>query len=921
MNGFHDTLLSNSRGSFAQSVVKGEALLARQAEVVNALLARLREVVPPGPPLHEDVTPPPRMLLSVHDGTPPPRTYLPFSKSTILTRARGEPALGHELAREIATAERIDALVSFVTTGGVRALRAAFEQHAAAGRPFRLLTTTYTGATEADAIEMLARLPNAQVRVSYDARRTRLHAKAWLFSRQSGLDTAYVGSANLSQAALFGGHEWMVKTSAFDLPTVVEKFRGTFETLWNDAEFEVFDPTRVEDGARLRAALAREKGGGHRDIAEISAFFNLAPYPFQLEILERLEAERRLHGRTRNLVVAATGTGKTVVAAFDYRRRIGSDGVRPRLLFLAHREEILAQAIATFRNVIRDGAFGQLLAGGAEPESHSHLFSTIQSFNARDLIHRLGPDYWNHVVIDECHHAPAPSYRVVAEQIRPVVLVGLTATPERSDGHSLLPDFDGHVAAELRLWQALERQLLVPFEYYGISDNTDLRDVRWTRGTYLLDDLSRLYTGNDRRAELVIAQTASRVGNARTMRALGFCVSVAHAEFMARKFVAAGIPAIAVHGGSEEELRRTAPGKLERREVNVLFTCDLYNEGVDLPFVDALLLLRPTSSATLFMQQLGRGLRLDDGKESCLVLDFIGQHREDFRFDRLLSAMTGLPRGTLRAAVTEGFPTLPSGCHLQLDRVARDQVLTSLRRTLRGGITRLSDELYALVGSRGSTIRLAEFLHETGREVGEVFTDGISWSAIKRAVGLAVPVASPGADTIARKLPRLLHIDEPERLTLYRALFDASPVSVPGDAVSHRRLLMLAYQMFHERAEKFTAESIVARLRAHPAVCSDLVELCDVLADEVALATTISPPDPAWPLAVHRRYGRREVLTAIGRWTETRKPDAREGVVYAARGRSCGRGKLLFVDSTNLTKRYLATTSSTTMRWSVGHDG
>jgi HKD family nuclease len=332
--------------------------------------------------LGEDVAPPPRMLLSVHAGTPPQRTLLAFSTSTILTRARGEPALGHELAREVATAERIDALVSFVTVGGVRALREPLEQHAAAGRPFRLLTTTYTGATEAAAIEMLARLPGAQVRVSYDARRTRLHAKAWLFSRLSGLDTAYVGSANLSQAALFGGHEWTVKASAADLPAVVEKFRGTFETLWNDPEFEAFDPARSDDCARLRAALAHEKGGGHRD-TEVSAFFTLMPYPFQLEILERLHAERTLHGRMRNLIVAATGTGKTVVAAFDYRRHIGAGGLRPRLLFLAHREEILTQAMATFRNVLRDGAFGELLASGAEPESYTHLFSSIQSFNTR----------------------------------------------------------------------------------------------------------------------------------------------------------------------------------------------------------------------------------------------------------------------------------------------------------------------------------------------------------------------------------------------------------------------------------------------------------------------------------------------------------------------------------------------------------
>jgi superfamily II DNA or RNA helicase/HKD family nuclease len=569
----------------ALSAVGGDKLerLNKQAAIANDLLTRIRELAPPGPPSAENVEPPPRLLLSVHDGTPPVRTELPFGVTTVLTRARGEPAIGHELEREIATAESIDALVSFVTVSGVRALREALEKHAQDGGRLRLLTTTYTGATDAEALEALAGLPNVQVRISYDARRTRLHAKAWLFSRASGLDTAYVGSANLSSSALFQGHEWMVKVSAADLPAVIAKFRGTFETLWNDPEFEPFDVSVEEHRARLRQALAAERGGGRHGPATLT-FFTLAPYPFQTEILERLQAERELHGRRRNLVVAATGAGKTVVAAFDYKRRIGSDGLPPRLLFLAHREEILAQALATFRNVLRDGAFGDLLVGGEEPARYDHLFASIQSVNSRGLLDRFGAECWDHVVIDECHHAPAQSYQAVVGRIRPAVLVGLTATPERADGQSLLPDFDNHIAAELRLWHALERQLLVPFEYYGISDNTDLRDARWSRGSYVTEDLEKLYTGNDHRASLVIGQTLRRVGDPRRMRALGFCVSVAHAQFMARRFSEAGIPALAVHGGSSDADREGGPRRLERREVNVLFTCDLYNEGIDLPF-------------------------------------------------------------------------------------------------------------------------------------------------------------------------------------------------------------------------------------------------------------------------------------------------------------------------------------------------
>jgi hypothetical protein len=337
--------------------------------------------------------------------------------------------------------------------------------------------------------------------------------------------------------------------------------------------------------------------------------------------------------------------------------------------------------------------------------------------------------------------------------------------------------------------------------------------------------------------------------------------------------------------------------------VNIVFTCDLYNEGVDLPFVDTLLMLRPTSSAALFTQQLGRGLRLSEEKTSCLVLDFIGQHREDFRFDRVLSAMTGLPRGALREAVKQGFPTLPSGCHLQLDRVARDQILTSLERTLRGGQRRLVEDLLAL-RTHGEDLRLARFLQETGRDLSEVFRNGVSWSAIKRAAGMPVATAGPEERDIARRLSRLLHIDEPERLALYRALFVDPAAAIPDDALARRRLMMLAYQMFHERGERCTSESFIAQLRAHPAICGDLEDLFEVLADRVPLVTVSMAPDPTWPLAVHRQYGRREVLTAVGRWTESRRPESREGVVVLKESRV----ELLFVTLDKSEKRFSVTT-------------
>jgi superfamily II DNA or RNA helicase/HKD family nuclease len=896
--------------------IKGERQLERQIGLCNELLQRLRAAAPDAVPEEQDVAIPGELLFALHQGTPPLRTELPFAVTTLLTRAHGEPQLGHELSREIATADSIDALVSFVTLSGFRCLQPALDAHAQAGRRLRLLTTTYTGATEAAAVEAIANLPGVEVRISFDARRTRLHAKAWLFVRPNGLDTGYVGSANLSRAALFSGHEWMVKVAQADMPHVLDKFRGAFESLWEDPEFEAYDPADDAHRARLRSALRHERGETDRE-SQPRWFFTLRPYPFQLEILERLEAERTLHERRRNLVVAATGTGKTVIAAFDYQRQIHQSALRPRLLFLAHREEILRQARDTFRHVLRDESFGELLAGGRDPATFDYLFATVQSVNARGLLDRFAPDHWEYVVVDECHHLPAPSYQAFIERIRPRLLLGLTATPERSDGRSLLPDFGDQIAAELRLWHALERQLLAPFEYYGLHDGVDLRAARWGRGAYAEGDLDRLYTGNDRRAELVAAQLARRLGGdgILRMRALGFCVSVAHADFMARKFRDLGIPALAVHGESLDEERGRAPRRLESREVNVLFTCDLYNEGVDLPFVDTLLFLRPTSSPSLFLQQLGRGLRLHEGKETCLVLDFIGQHRREFRFDRLLSALTGLPRGSLREAVERGFPTLPSGCHLDLDPVARGLVLDNVKAALRGGRVRLGEELRAI-----GNVGLREFLEKSGRELEDVYDAG-GWTAIRRAAGILGHLPMAGEEDLGSKLRLITHVDDPERLQLQirtaRALLprpDAAAMvrdiaavaleALPSNNLDRRRLLMLGYQLFPAHADQFGADAVVRRFVEQPSLCAELLELSQVLLDQVALASAHPLPDASWPLALHRRYSRREILTAVGRWTESQKPDAREGMVRLAEART----EILFVTLDKSHRRFSPTT-------------
>jgi superfamily II DNA or RNA helicase len=333
--------------------------------------------------------------------------------------------------------------------------------------------------------------------------------------------------------------------------------------------------------------------------------------PFQERMLELVELSRS-RGYHRNLLVSATGTGKTVMAAVDYAR-LRSTLPRTRLLFVAHLVEILEQSLAMFRHVMRDHTFGELWVGGARPAAFEHVFASIQSLTAAGREH-LSPDHFDVVIVDEFHHAAAASYRFLMEELAPRQLLGLTATPERADGLPILHWFGDRIAAELRLWDAIEQYRLVPFTYYGIHDGVDLRDVPWRRG-HGYDDaaLTNVYTSDQAWVRFVFKQLESHVDDVAAMRCLGFCVSVAHAQYMAAQFQHLGVAAVAVVGTTSDADRRAALHGLADGKVQVVFAVDLFNEGVDVPAIDTLLMLRPTQSATLtFSNSSGRGHRTHD---------------------------------------------------------------------------------------------------------------------------------------------------------------------------------------------------------------------------------------------------------------------------------------------------------------------
>ncbi len=825
---------------------------------------------------------PPVVIRSVHEANvelPYPQTGL--RKPWLFSSSRSEPSLLSELSAELKTTDSVDILVSFITWSGVRKIYDLLKHITAVNAlgqsqtKLRIITTTYMGATEARAVKALAELPNVQLRISLDGRRTRLHAKAWIFKRANGFGTAYIGSANLSASALVNGIEWTVKITERNNSDVYQNADAHFETLWNDKEFQLFDKNDTHHYEALEKSLREQSGrdnNHYNSVLNVSTtWFELQPKAYQQEMLDSLTAERDMN-RNRNLVVAATGTGKTVVAAFDYARLAKQQGGQPKLLFVAHRVQILSQALQTFRQVLRDSNFGELMDGNRQPDSYDHLFATIGTVNSRRLIEKLGYQYWMMVIIDEAHHLPAPSFDRFASSIQPKVLLGLTATPERSDGTSLGKYFDsrpdGSPAVSLRLWDALSQQLLCPFEYYATHDDVDFSSVNW-RGAATDAALGNILSASDIRANSALRAIEDYVSDIHITKAIGFCVSVQHALFMSQFFNARGLPSSALTGTNTAEEREQAIKALEQGAIKVIFTCDLFNEGVDIPSVNVLLLLRPTQSPVLFQQQIGRGLRLYSDKESCLILDFIGTYSQEFRFDILFRSLTNQSRKSLIDSVEQSFGVLPPGCHIQFDKVARERVLSNLKLTLKLNARRLQAELAAWSSAKDRTkIKLKDFLRDNHIELVDVYAGDHYWTGHKRAVGIPCKDLGQNETKWSKRLLSILAIDDRALLAEWHSFLTTGV----GDTV---RLQMLIYHL--ETSGLMGSAEFLASIENNAAFKTELLEIIEWQLDQSNRSSTPISSIHSYPLSLFCRYTRQQILCAVQHHTSAKRPAFREG--------------------------------------------
>ena len=871
---FLEHLLANALATF-----RGGEAVEQQQRLVQRIVTTLAEELGRDWTRRLSISTPLRRLLAVHAQPPdsvPNRPDTPLARSALLTGTRLDPNLGSQLRKEIATADRVDVLCSFIRWSGLRVLlddlRQLTGRRSEDGPRLRVITTSYMGATDPKAIEALSELPNTEIRVSYDTKRTRLHAKAYLFHRETGFGSAYIGSANLSNAALSEGLEWTTKISHYELPYLWSKITGTFETYWQDEEFQPYygeAPDRFRQAIDLERAATVEPG--------VAVAFDLRPYPFQEEILDVLAAEREIQQKHRHLVVAATGTGKTMIAAFDYARICRERGRKPSLLFVAHREEILRQSAGAFRGVLRDQNFGDLLVGGRSPEQENHLFCSIQSYNARDLVRRAA-DAFEYIVVDEFHHAAAPSYRQLLNHVQPQILLGLTATPERSDQLDIYHWFDGRTSAEIRLPDAINRRLLCPFQYFGVSDAVDLDGLTWQRGGYRVEDLDNLYTGNDVRARLVLDKVHQLLLNPRHARGLGFCVSKAHAEFMAKFFGQHGVPSAALTSDSAAALRRSVQERLRNREINFIFVVDLYNEGVDIPEVDTVLFLRPTESLTVYLQQLGRGLRQHSKKECLTVLDFIGAQRREFRFASRFRALSTKPEGRLDREIEHGFPHLPSGCVIQLERVAQQRVLDNVRESVRLLRPRMIESLRNLGQYLGRAPMIEEALEYLDTSLDELLKRGL-WSRLLADAGLKEVPSDPDEERLSRGLRRISHVECAEQIRQWFCLLDRTSNDIPGDV---RLAELLHVSLWGNDSKGWTLETAVDRLRQNPTATDDLRAILQYRLRHAPTHHAGRVPEVGGPLTIHAAYTRDEILVGLGHWSLERRPDQREGVLHIA---------------------------------------
>ncbi|UOK41493.1 MULTISPECIES: DUF3427 domain-containing protein [Flavobacterium] len=880
-------LLSQHIGStikHAFNLIKADDVLERQIDVANKIILFLRDEINKEEFDNDLIITEGKILkavftkidshftdldLRLKEITP----YTRLTHSELFTGGNSGTTLESELRKEILSSDRVDLLVSFIKWKGIRILEQELKEFTNRGGKLRVITTTYVGATDSKAVEFLASLPNSEVKVSYNTGNERLHAKAYLFERNSGFHTGYIGSSNFSRSALTDGLEWNLKITTKEVGHIIDKFRKTFESYWQNTDFELFDPKNHVE----KLAKALNEGKFSKDFQLNVSFFDIKPFTYQNEILEKLEVERSIHGRNKNLVVAATGTGKTVISAFDYKN-FKRNNTSFKLLFIAHRKEILQQARATFQGILQDNNFGDLWVDGLEPSNNEYVFASVQTLNNKLNSVKLSPEYYDFIILDEAHHISATSYRPILNYFNPKVLLGLTATPERMDGENILDDFCNRVAAEIRLPEALNKKLLCPFQYFGITDSVDLTKVKWEKGRYVASELTNLYTNNDSRVGQIIKNLQKYTIDLNNVCALGFCVSIEHAIFMAEKFSLAGLKAAYLTGKNSTE-REQLRWQLKNKEINYLFVVDIFNEGVDIPEIDTVLFLRPTESLTVFLQQLGRGLRLADGKECLTVLDFVGNARPEYDFESKFRAIIGKTTTSVQKEIENDFPHLPLGCSIVLEKKTKETILENIRKATSLNVNQLLNKIRNYQHQTTLPLTLNNFIEFNHIPIETIYKKD-SWSRLRQRAGVIENFEDINEKQIYSAIRnKWLSTNS---TSYFNFILDIANqgfnININEFNENEKMmLLMLHYDVWQNAGGFDSLEKSINEIGKNKVLVKEIIEVLELLIDKVDFKEVDIQLPYNQPLKLHARYTRDQILAAFRLSTFEKKSSSREG--------------------------------------------
>lgn len=842
-------LLTHLNELFYKSIVELQhnQLTGEMIETTNRWLSALDEPLLVAP-LHRELT----------SSTTTPVHYEKSLRAwdLIAPGQENQEKLLHHLIDELSTAQSADWMVSFTRHSGIQALVPSFQEAERINKPIRILTSFYMNITEAKALRTLMQFKNIEIKIYEPIKKNQaFHPKAYLFTRETNLHSAIIGSSNLSKSALTNGLEWNVRIPHSPLTSLVSQAQTLFNNLWNSNEaipctsviLDQYEQHHL-DSPKIKQFIVNDR------VAEPPVEYEvIQPNEMQLPALEQLH-RLRLKQQTKAMVIAATGTGKTYLAAFDVKQFAAK-----RVLFVAHRGKLLSQAEETFKKIFTDihATFGRYQANQKDLDKQ-FTFATIQTFSKEIHLEQFDPNTFDYIIIDEFHHAASESYQKILNYFTPQFLLGITATPERMDGLNIFKLVDHNIAYEIRLYDALVQDLLTPFHYFGIQDDDaiDYEAIPQKNGLYIEKDLVEALERSSR-TEYILEMMTKFGHSGKAQVGLGFCVNIDHAEYMAAEFNKHQIESLAITSKQTEAEREQAIQRLEDDQdpLSFIFTVDLFNEGVDIPKINVMLFLRPTESPTIFIQQLGRGLRKHESKEYVTILDFIGNSQRAFVAPLVLSGQQSfhsIDRYHVANAVQNHFPILPEGSLAILDRVTETFIIEQMKKIEFSASKQLRESYQRLTTMIGDTPSLNDLVtHPDAPAIETIIQQWKSVLRLKQLEKVATDeelalLLNPDTRRVFQHIESWFPIREPFSLLMIQLLLNQQTISaddvirsaairfaVSADILKHR--LPLIQHLFNRWSTSLTHDRIVLLVESGSGEYTFSEEMKRILASSPAL--------------------------------------------------------------------------------------